>query len=440
MEGLDATIIATSLPQIAHAMNVPATTIGVTLTAYLISVSMWMAASGWLADRFEARRVFVLAIMVFALGTAVCGFSANLAQLVTGRFIQGMGGAMMTPVGRLILARSFPRDQLVQAMSYMIVPGLMGPLLGPVVGGWITSYLDWRWIFFANLPLALGGMALAMRFLDRMPATQTPRFDWWGFALVALALVAFQAGLEAIAEKGAFTGVAQLGVAVALVAMAAYWRHAGRPDPILDFRLMRYRTFAVAVLGGAWSRIVLGATMFLFPLYFQLGLGASPIEAGYLMAALAIGQIALRLVLDPLRRRLGIRLLLIGNCIALAAMLLLFLPMREGISLWLLGAFLFGFGMLQAIQLSLLGALNFSGIPATELGRATSLAAVAQRLAMAAGISLCAIMLGHTRAGATIPRGSFSMPLVALAAMLVLSALSFRFLREGDGDDLIDRR
>lgn len=440
MEGLDATIIATSLPQIAHAMNVPATKIGVTLTAYLISVSMWMAASGWLADRFDARRVFVLAITVFALGTAVCGFSANLAQLVTGRFIQGMGGAMMTPVGRLILARSFPRDQLVQAMSYMIVPGLMGPLLGPVVGGWITSYLDWRWIFFANLPLALGGMALAMRFLDRMPATQTPRFDWWGFALVALALVAFQTSLEAIAEKGAFTGAAQLGVAVALVAMAAYWRHAGRPDPILDFRLMRYRTFAVAVLGGAWSRIVLGATMFLFPLYFQLGLGASPIEAGYLMAALAIGQIALRLVLDPLRRRLGLRLLLIGNCIALAAMLLLFLPMREGISLWLLGAFLFGFGMLQAIQLSLLGALNFSGIPATELGRATSLAAVAQRLAMAAGISLCAIMLGHTRAGANIPRGSFSMPLIALAAMLVLSALSFRFLREGDGDDLIDRR
>ena len=440
MEGLDVTIISASLPQIADAMRVGPSEIGIALTAYLISVSMWMALSGWLADRFDARRVFVAAICVFVLGSLVCGMSQTLAQLVTGRFLQGMGGALMTPVGRLILARSFPRDELVRAMSWMIVPGLLGPMLGPVVGGWITTYLHWRWIFWINLPLGAIGIALALRYLQRFPPGSAGRLDLRGYILVAVALVAAQAGLEFFAADGGIGIEGLIGIAVAAIAFLLYAIHSRRVDPILDYRLFRFRAFAVAVLGGSFSRLVLGATMFVFPLYFQLGLGASPVETGYLLAMLALGQMALRLGIDPLLKLFGIKSLLIGNSAVMAVLLSALLLFGEGASLLLLGGFLFVFGMLYAIQLSMLGALNFSGIPSEQLGQATSIAAVTQRLAMAVGISVAAILLGAGGESHDVVREDFILPTLVLSAILLVSMAGFAFLRPGDGDDLLKKR
>ncbi|WP_077228608.1 MFS transporter [Sphingomonas hengshuiensis] len=437
MEGLDATIIATSLPQIAEALHVTPHETSVALTAYLISVSIWLAASGWLADRFEAKRVFIASILMFILGSLVCGVSADLTQLIVGRFLQGMGGAMMAPVGRLILARSFPRNQLVRAMSYMIIPGLLGPMLGPVIGGMITTYFDWRWIFFINLPLGVLGVAMAIRFLKRFAPGAPIRFDGWGFVLVAVALVAILASLEVVAAESAFGRTAMLGLGIGVAACLAYGWHARRADPILDLRLLRHRAFAVAVLGGALSRVVLGATLFLFPLYFQLALGASAVATGYLMATLAVGQIALRLGIDPLLRHLGIRRLLVANSVAMGALLVGLLAFEGDASLWLLGAFLFLFGMLHAIQLSTLGALTFSGLAEDKLGGANSIAAVVQRLAMAIGISVAAILLGYASATTGLTGASFPLPILALSAVLLLSAASFLALRRGDGDDLM---
>jgi EmrB/QacA subfamily drug resistance transporter len=439
MEGLDSTVIATTLPQISTAMGVTPNEIGIALTAYLVSVSMWIAASGWLADRFEAKRVFIAAIAVFALGSFMCGISANLLQLVAGRFLQGMGGAMMLPVGRLILARSFPRDELVRAMSYMIIPGLVGPMLGPIVGGWIATYLDWRWIFFINLPLAVIGIAMAWRLLRAVPAEGTPRFDFIGFVLVGVALVALLAGLEVVAAESAFGARALLALGTGFAASLLYAWHAQRGDPILDFSLFRYRAFAVAVLGGSFSRLVLGATMFLFPLFFQLGLGGSAVVAGYLMAVLAFGQIALRLGLDPLLKRLGIKALLIVNSAIMGALLVALLAFDKGDSFWLLGGFMFVFGLIHSIQLSTLAGLNFSGLPQEALGRATSVAAVVQRLSMAFGISLTAILLGYASDGGDATRASFTMPTLVLAAIMALSILSFLALRKGDGADLLKK-
>ncbi len=437
MEGLDSTIIATSLPQISRAMGVSVSEIGITLTAYLISVSLWMAASGWLADRFEAKRIFIGSIAVFTLGSLVCGLSASLVQLVIGRFLQGVGGALMTPVGRLILARSFPRDELVRAMSYMIIPGLLGPMLGPLVGGWITTHFDWRWIFFINLPLGLAGALLALHYLRALPAGGALRFDAIGFLLVAIALVALQTSLELLASESAFGRAAQIALVIGLAAAALYGWHARRGDPILDLRLLRYRAFAVAVLGGSFSRVVLGASLFLFPLFFQLGLGGSAVTAGYLMAALALGQIALRLGLDPLLKRLGVKALLMVNSAVMGLLLVLLLAFQPGDSFWLLGGFLFLFGLIHSIQLSTLAGLNFSGLPQEALGRATSFAAVVQRLAMAVGISLTAILLGYSSAGGATMRASFTLPTLVLAGIMALSLLSFLALRQGDGDDLI---
>lgn len=440
MEGLDSTIVATSLPQIGGALGVTANAIGVSLTAYLISVSMWMAASGWLADRFEARRVFIAAIVVFVFGSLVCGLSGNIAQLVAGRFLQGMGGALMTPVGRLILARSFPRDELVRAMSYMIIPGLLGPMLGPLVGGWITTYVDWRWIFFINIPLGIIGVLLALRYLQRLEVGDTTRFDGWGFVLVAITIVTLQAGLEILAAETVVSWSALVALCVGLAGVALYARHARRPDPILDLRLFRYRAFTVAVLGGFFSRFVLGATLFLFPLYFQLGLGASPVIAGYLMAVLAFGQIALRLGIDPLLKSLGIKKLLIVNSAIMGALLVALLAFRVGDSFWTLGVFMFVFGLVHSIQLSTLAGLNFSGLPEDALGRATSISAVVQRLAMAFGIGLTAFILGRASGGAQPIRADFVIPTFVLAGILGPSILSFLALRQGDGDDLLKKR
>jgi len=440
MEGLDATIIATSLPQIAEALDVTPHETGVALTAYLISLSVGMVASGWLADRFEARRVFILSIAVFTLGSLVCGLSSDLAQLVTGRFLQGLGGAMMTPVGRLILALSFPRDQLVRAMSYMLIPGLLGPMLGPMLGGAITTYFDWRWIFFINIPLGALGIAMAIKFLAPVATGRDTRFDITGFLLVAVALGSIQTSLELIVAEGALGQVPVLGLALGLAACCAYLRHARSADPILDLRLFRYRAFAVAVLGGSFARVVLGSTMFLFPLYFQLGMGLAPIEAGYLMAALALGQIALRVVIDPLLKQLGVKKLLIANSIVVGAVLPALLLFETADAFWALGGFLFFFGMLQAVHLSILGSLNFSAIPVDVMGRATTVAAVVQRVATAVGISLAAILLGQAAGSDQSIRSDFMLPVLALSVIMLLSTSAYFALRSGDGEDLVARR
>ncbi len=440
MEGLDSTIIATSLPHIADALDVTANEIGVSLTAYLVSVCMWLSASGWLADRFEAKRVFIAAVAVFMLGSLVCGFSESLAQLIAGRFLQGMGGALMTPVGRLILARSFPREELVRAMSYMIIPGLLGPMLGPAVGGWITTSFDWRWIFLINLPLGALGISLAMRFLRPMGPGSGTAFDGRGFVLVALVLVSLQVSLEVIAAQGSVSRPAGIALLASLVGAGLYAWHSRTGQPILDLSLFRFRAFAVAVLGGSFSRLVLGATLFLFPLYFQLGLGIPAVIAGYLLGVLAFGQIALRLGLEPLLKRLGIRKLLIVNSAVMGALLLVVLLFQPGDPVWLLGCFMFLFGLIHSIQLSVLAGLNFSGLPSDALGRATSVSAVVQRLSMALGISMTAILLGLASGGEMPVREDFFLPTMALAAMMVLSIVSFAMLQQGDGDDLLGKK
>ena len=441
MEGLDSTIIATSLPQIADSLNVSANEIGVTMTTYLISVSMWMAASGWLADRFEAKRVYVTAITLFVIGSMVCGFSGNLTTLIVGRFIQGAGGAMMTPIGRLILARSFPRDELVRAMSYMIIPGLLGPMVGPVVGGWITTYFDWPWIFFINVPLGILGIILGLRYLNPEPAEGTAKFDLVGFVLIAVSLVLLQGGFEFIAADSGVELRAALALGLGALGLVLYGSHIRRrDDPILDLKLFRYRSFAVAVLGGSFSRIVLGATLFLFPLYFQLALGATPFEAGLLMAVLAFGQIAVRLAIDWLLNTFGVKVTLISNSVVLGLLLFALLAFEPGSSLWLLGGFMFVFGLIHSVQLSTLAAMNFSGLPSEVLGGATSIAAVTQRLAMAVGITLTSILLGFTSGGATPGYRDFLLPVMALSAVMLLSVASFVILRGEDGADLLSKR
>lgn len=441
MEGLDSTIIATSLPQMAKSLGVSANEIGVAMTAYLISVSMWMSASGWLADRFEAKRVYLAAIVTFVIGSLVCGFSSSLTTLIIGRFIQGAGGAMMTPIGRLILARSFPRDELVRAMSFMIIPGLMGPMLGPVIGGWITTYFAWPWIFFINVPLGALGAFLCIRFLTEQPAEGAGKFDLTGFLVLAFTLVLLQGGLEIVAADRGVHGSSLIVLAIGAAGLAYYGYHAyHKADPILDLRLFKYRSFAVAVLGGSFGRIVLGATMFLFPLYFQLALGATAFEAGLLMGVLAFGQICVRLCIDWMLNHFGIKITMMVNSAIMGALLSGLLFFAPGDSLWLLAVFMFVFGLIHSVQLSTLAAMTFSGLPKEVMGRATSVSAVGQRLTMAFGITLTAILLGVTSGGAAPDYHDFFVPVLVLSGLMSFSVMSFAVLRQEDGADLLRSR
>jgi len=437
MEGLDSTIIATSLPQIGRSMHVGATSMGVAMTAYFVSVSMWIGASGWLADRFESKRVFVFAISIFLLGSIICGVSNGLPMMIAGRFVQGAGGALMMPIGRLILARSFPRDELVHAMSFMIIPGMAGPMLGPVIGGWITTYLSWRWIFFVNVPLGFVGVALAMRHLRSHRGAGNAPFDGVGFVIVAVALIAMQSGLELLAASKGVSAAGMLSLVAAAAAFGLYGLHARRPAPILDLRMFRFRGFAVAVIGGFFARIALGSTLLVFPLLFQLGLSRSAIASGVLMGLLALGQIVVRPAMTPILATAGVRPTLFGAGLGLALLMFGLLVFDAGSPLWLLGLYMLVFGFVQSVLLSTLAALSLSGMPNETLGAATSISAVVQRLAPATGIALTSILLAAGPSGMAVALSSLRLPIVVLSLILVIGALIFLALQPQDGSDLL---
>jgi MFS family permease len=293
MQGVDSTLLTTAIPAIARGLDVTPLALHLAVTAYIISLAVFMPLSSWLADRIGTRRVFCGALIVFVAGSALCGMAANLPMLIAARVLQGLGGAVMTPVGRLILLRAFGAGGTLEAMSYLTLPMVLGPLLGPMLGATLVTYASWRWIFFVNLPicgLALGA-ALAMVPQDR-PAEAAPRFDFSGFAMSAMAIVLFQFGLENLAEP-ALGHLASLGLFAAAVALALlYLAHARKvPHPALDLSLFSVRAYRAGVVGGGLSRIGLNASAFLLPLLLQLGFGMTPLLAGTLTAIGALGAV-----------------------------------------------------------------------------------------------------------------------------------------------------
>jgi len=306
MEQMDGTILATALPGMARDLGVSAPSLSIALTSYLISLAMFIPVSGWLADRFGARRVFRGAILLFTLASALCAFAPNVAFLVAARFLQGMGGAMMIPIGRLLLFRSIEKRQMVEAMSWVLVPAMLGPIVGPPVGGFITAYLDWRWIFFLNLPIGCLGLWMAGRHIAEIPS-EASRLDLAGTILAALALGPLLFGLELVSHPGSLAAGAGL-ILTGLGAGALYLRHARRTaEPILDPGLMRVRTFRTSMIAGSVTRIAQGAQPFLIPLTMQLGFGYSPVQSGLMTLATALGAALMKAAAPRILRRFGFR-------------------------------------------------------------------------------------------------------------------------------------
>lgn len=442
MEQLDSTIITTAIPDIARELNVTPLAMNLAITSYILSLAVFIPVSSWFADRFGTRLTFASALLLFTVGSALCGLSSNLAMLVLMRIVQGFGGAMMTPVGRLILLRSFPRSQLVTAMTYMVVPSVIGPTAGPLLGGFLTTYASWRWLFYVNVPFGLVGMLLALRFVADGRSQEPPRFDTTGFILCGAGLALLQFGLENIGHPMLpGTGVMLL-FGGGLLSLAAFAWHALRiKDPALDLRLFKIRTLRVSSLAGGVSRVGVNAVPFMLPLMLQLGFGLSPIESGSITFISSIGTLAVRPISALLLRWLGFRDLLIGNAVLSAAVIASFALTKASTPHWLIMLHVLVFGMVRSTQFVSTNTLTYSDTPSASLSRSTSLGGVIQQLTISTGVAVAAALLGFIARPRLVPdTGDFHMAFVIVALITLASAPGFLLLSSRDGEHVSHHR
>ena len=429
MENLDSTVLATSLPAIAADLHEDPITLKLALTAYLLSLAVFIPASGWAADRFGARTVFRGAIVVFTLGSVLCGFSGSLPAFVASRILQGAGGAMMVPVGRLVLLRSVPRHEIVQALAYLTMPALLGPILGPPLGGFITTYAHWRWIFWINVPIGVLGFVLASLFVPNTREEVPPRLDTVGFLLTGAGFTALMFGLTA-AGRGFLPGWGVgLLVAAGVALLALYVRHAGRvPHPILDLSLLRIPTFAASVAGGFLFRVGIGALPFLLPLMLQLGFGLTPFQSGCLTFAAAAGAFLMKTTAQPILRRFGFRRVLVVNAVLSAAFLASYGAFTAATPWWVMFTALLGGGFVRSLQFTAVNAIAYADIDQPAMSRATSFVSVMQQLSLSVGVAAGAFAIEASRVGhadSVLEARDFGIAFVAVALVSAAAALVF---------------
>ncbi len=440
MENLDSTIINTSVPEIARSLGESPVRLNVAITSYLLSLAVFTPVSGWVADRFGTRTVFCAAILVFTASSALCGLSDSLGMMVATRVLQGIGGSMMTPVGRLILARTFPKESLVTAISYMTLPATIGPAMGPMVGGFLTTYASWRWVFFINIPVGLVGIALSLRFIEDVRLPATARFDFLGFVVAGLALGLVELFIEFVG-RGLIPVPAQAALLLlATLAALAYHRHARRLDePVLDLKLFRLPTFHATVVTGGLGRIAMGAAPFLLPLLFQVGFGLTAVESGSLSFATGVGALLLKLVASRIFRAVGFRRLLAANSVVIAALLAGMALFRQDTPHAAILGYLLAFGFLSSLQYTAMNALSYAELTPTTMGRGTSITSVAQRLCMSFGVGLSATTLALL-AGPKPSVGDLHQVFLVVAVLPLLGVPGFLRLAESDGDQLSGRK
>ncbi len=393
IENMDSTVISTSLPAIARDLGTEPVALKLALTAYLLALAVFIPVSGWVADRFGARHTFTIAIAVFLAGSLGCAASGSLEALVAARFVQGMGGAMMVPVGRLVLLRTVPKEHLVQALSWLTIPALIGPMVGPPLGGFITTYFHWRWIFLVNVPIGVLGILLGRRFVPDVREAIAP-LDWRGFLLTGLGLAAAMFGFSTLGLALVPTGVAAVALAGGLAALAVYVLHARRhPRPLLDLRLFRLPTYRAGVAGGSLFRIGIGATPFLLPMMLQLGFGLSPVESGLLTFVSSIGAIFMKTIAARVLKRFGFRRVLVWNGLAAAALLASFGLFRPETPHALIIATLLASGCFRSLQFTSLNAISYAEVDSVRMGQASSLAGMVQQLSLSFGIAIGGYLL-----------------------------------------------
>jgi EmrB/QacA subfamily drug resistance transporter len=443
MENMDSTVIATSLPAIAHALGTNPLALKLAVTSYLLALAIFIPASGWMADRFGARNVFRIAIGVFVLGSIGCALSRSLEEFVLARVLQGAGGAMMTPVGRLILVRSIDKRLLVNAMALVTIPALIGPICGPPLGGFITTYASWHWIFIINVPIGLVGMVMATRYIPVINADRPPPFDFVGFVLSGLGIGGLAFGLSVMGLAFLPTGVVATLIGVGAVSAAAYVLHASRtPAPILDLRLFKLATFRASIFGGFMFRLGIGALPFLLPLLLQIGFDLTPFQSGLITFTGALGSMFMKAAVAGVLKRFGYRPVLVYNSFISAAFLAACASFVPGMPYAAMIAILLAGGFFRSLQFTAINTIAYAEIEPALISKATTLVSVAQQLAISTGVAVGALVVEITlrlKHGSTMGAMDFPPAFLVVGALTAAASLVFLRLPPDAGAELAGR-
>ncbi|MEI5998584.1 MFS transporter [Paraburkholderia bengalensis] len=428
MENLDGTIIATALPQMARSFDVHAVDLSIGITSYLLTLAVFIPISGWAADRFGVRNVFTAALAVFTASSVACGMTDGLVEFTAARVVQGIGGAMMVPVGRLAVLRATPKDGLMRAISIITWPGLVAPVIGPPLGGFITTYSSWRWIFYLNVPLGIIGMVLAWRFIGTETDKQKRPFDGIGFALCSIAGTAIMYAMELLGRAGAPWREALAFLAGGLVAGVAALFHLRRSaHPVVDLSAFRVKTFAVAMGGGSLFRVSISAVPFLLPLMFQLGFGMNAFHSGLLTLVVFAGNLSMKLVTTPVMRRFGFRRVLLANGVIAALSIAAMSLLTASTPLLLTAIVLFASGLSRSLQFTAVNTLSFADVPKPQMSGASTLSSTLTQMTMGMGVALGAMAMrlaawlhGHAAQSVTPADFSLAFVLVALVGLVAI--------------------
>jgi EmrB/QacA subfamily drug resistance transporter len=441
MESLDTTILNTAVPTISAALGVAPLSMKAVLASYTLSLAVFIPISGWMADRFGTRRVFASAIGLFTLGSFLCGISSNIHLLVACRILQGCGGAMMVPVGRLTLVRTFAKSDLLRTMSFVSIPALVAPMLGPIAGGLIVGYLHWRVIFFLNIPIGLVGLILVYLHLPDYREKKTPPLDVVGLILFGSGVALLSYVLEIFGEHtmgaGAMSGLLVLSVAL----LAGYGIHGSSlPFPLLKLKLFGIRTFRAAVSGSFFTRLGIGGVPFLLPLLYQVGLGFTPIQSGLLVMPQAIASMSMKALMPQILRRVGYRGVLISNTVILGSLLMAFATIGLRTPVWMIVFLALLYGAFTSLQYTSMSTLVFADIAEEDASGASSIASTAQQMSISFGVAVAglatAFFIPSSRSNPVEMIHGIHKALIALGILTVLSTIVFYGLKSGDGDDV----
>ena len=440
MESLDTTILNTAVPAIAQALKVPPLSMKAVLASYTLSLAVFIPISGWMANRFGTRRVFASAIGIFTLGSFLCGLSSDIHVLVACRVLQGCGGAMMLPVGRLTMVRTFAKSELIGAMSLVAIPGLIGPMLGPLLGGLIIAYFHWSVIFFVNIPIGLCGLVLVYRHLPNYREQRNYPLDIVGLVLFGSGVSLLSYVLEVFGETS-LSGREILGLlAISAALLGAYGLHTVRTQhPLLRLGLMRVRSFRVAMTGNLFTRLGIGGIPFLLPLLYQVGLGFTPIQSGLLIMPQALAAMTLKLTMPMILKRFGYRRVLIVNTVALGLMIFLFSTIEAVTPVWAIVMMAFAYGFLTSLQYTSMNTLAYADVNERQASSASTIASTVQQMAVSFGVaaaSLAAAFFVPDRMHSTEAEmiHGIHLALLVLGGLTIASTIVFNELRTGDGD------
>jgi EmrB/QacA subfamily drug resistance transporter len=446
MESLDTTILNTAVPAISEALHVAPLSMKAVLASYTLSLAVFIPISGWMADRFGTRRVFASAIGLFTLGSFLCGISTNIHLLVACRVLQGMGGAMMVPVGRLTLVRAFPKSDLIRIMSFVAVPALIAPMLGPISGGLIVGYFHWRLIFFLNIPIGIVGLVMVYLHLPDYREEKTHPLDLIGLILFGSGIALLSYVLEVFGEHTLSVREIAGMLAMSGTLLCGYWLHArGLQFPLLDLKLFGIRTFRASVNGGLFTRLGIGGVPFLLPLLYQTGLGYTPIQSGLLIMPQAIAAMSMKAIMKRLLGAIGYRGVLVSNTVIIGALLALFSTIGAHTSVAYIVTLAFLYGGFTSLQYTSMNTLVYSDIAEHDTSAASTIASTMQQMAISFGVAVAGLataffLPGSSNAPAAEMIRGIHKAFWVLAALTVLSTIVFAGLQRDDGEAVSQRK